>query len=405
MNNSAIPEIRIESLDVPKEEPDELHLYEADTPYAKKREHALPLSIIAAALILITVSLALHTSLFAMAANQLRTVSPTDFFMQLILPGYTAEPIQEDANPNDTDHADKSDNTPPSPTPDTEDGTNSEAPSTGDKIRDKDLSANAENGFSLSNQTKYTPDLWALYGAPRLTKTADELAEEYGADAPLVLIYHTHGTESYANGDTVTAGTGFRSRDPEETVVAVGNVMTEVLEAAGIPVIHLEEMFDEKNWSSAYDNSHAAVCKALEKYPSIQYVFDVHRDALSGDDGAYISSVFTYDDTRFAQLMLVCGTDEGGSNHKNWRDNLSFALTLQANLHASYDTLMRPVNLRTASFYQDLRKGALLLEVGTSANTLAEAKRTAVLFSAALADHILDRDSGLDVAEWYESYK
>ena len=75
MNNSAIPEIRIESLDVPKDEPDELHLYETATPYTKKREHALPLSIIAAALILITVSLALHTSLFAMAVNQLRTVS------------------------------------------------------------------------------------------------------------------------------------------------------------------------------------------------------------------------------------------------------------------------------------------------------------------------------------------
>lgn len=403
MQNSVIPEIHIESLDVPKEKTEELNIiYETEHAPTQKRAHALPLSVIAAALILITVSLALHTSLFAMAANHMRTVSPVDFFMQFILPGYTAEPIQDNTKSGDADKADKSEEKPPSS--DSE-GADKENPSAGDQIRDKDLSTNAENGFSLSNQTKYTPDLWALYGAPRLTKTADELTEEYGADAPLVLIYHTHGTESYANGDTVTAGTGFRSQNPEETIVAVGGVMTDVLEAAGIPVIHLEEMFDQKNWSSAYDNSHAAVCKVLEKYPSIQYVFDVHRDALSGEDGAYISSVSTYDDTRFAQLMLVCGTDEGGSNHKDWRDNLSFALTLQANLHASYSSLMRPVNLRTASFYQDLRKGALLLEVGTSANTLAEAKRTAVLFSAALADHILDGDSGLDVSAWYESYE
>lgn len=406
MQNSVIPEIHIESLDVPKEKTEESNIiYEAEHAPGQKRAHALPLSVIAAALILITVSLALHTSLFAMAANHMRTVSPVDFFMQLILPGYTAEPIQDNTKPDDTDKADKSDENPPSQAPDAEGSTNNETPPAGDQIRDKDLSTSAENGFSLSNQTKYTPDLWALYGTPRLTKTADELAEEYGADAPLVLIYHTHGTESYANGDTVTAGTGFRSQNPEETVVAVGSVMTDVLEAAGIPVIHLEEMFDQKNWSGAYDSSHAAVCKVLEKYPSIQYVFDVHRDAISGEDGTYISSVSTYDDTRFAQLMLVCGTDEGGSNHKDWRDNLSFALTLQANLHASYNSLMRPVNLRTASFYQDLRKGALLLEIGTSANTLAEAKRTAVLFSAALADHILDQDSGLDVSAWYESYE
>lgn len=102
--------------------------------------------------------------------------------------------------------------------------------------------------------------------------------------------------------------------------------------------------------------------------------------------------------------MLVCGTDEGGSGHTEWRDNLSFALTLQAALHTSYSGLMRPINLRTASFYQDLRKGSLLLEVGTSANTLAEAKRSAVLFAAALADHILDRDSGIDVTQWYGEY-
>lgn len=107
-----------------------------------------------------------------------------------------------------------------------------------------------------------------MYGAERLTKTADELAAEYGADAPMVLIYHTHGTESYGNGDTVTAATGFRSHNPEETVVAVGGVITEVLESAGIPVLHLEEMFDMEDWSSAYDNSSAAVRAALEEYPS-----------------------------------------------------------------------------------------------------------------------------------------
>ena len=404
MNNPTIPEIRIESLDTAKEtKPD---IYKEETPQRKARENALPISIIIAALVLITVSLAMHTSLFAMAANQLRTMSATEFLMQMILPDYTVQPIEDDSDDLSTDDAsDKTLEETQTPAPaDTEEPPAEETPSNGDQIRDKDLSANAENGFALSNQTKYTPDLWALYGAERLTKTADELAAEYGADAPMVLIYHTHGTESYGNGDTVTAATGFRSHNPEETVVAVGGVITEVLESAGIPVLHLEEMFDMEDWSSAYDNSSAAVRAALEEYPSIQYIFDVHRDALTGEDGAYISSVTEMDSTRFAQLMLVCGTDEGGSGHTEWRDNLSFALTLQAALHTSYSSLMRPINLRTASFYQDLRKGSLLLEVGTSANTLAEAKRSAVLFAKALADHILDRDSGIDVAQWYGEY-
>ncbi len=402
MDNSVIPEIRIESLDTPLEET-QFSICETPTHKKAARENALPLSIIAAALVLITVSLALHTSLFAMAANQLRTISPTEFLMQLILPAYTADPIENTDSDTNQD-ADKTSDEEPPDTVDTEEPPADNPPASGDTIRDKNLSSNAENGFSLSNQTKYTPDLWALYGVPRMIKTADELAAEYGEDAPLVLILHTHGTESYANGSTVTSDTGFRSHDPQETVVAVGGVITEVLESAGIPVVHLEEMFDMENWSGAYENSSTAVRQVLKEYPSIQYIFDVHRDAIGGEDGAYISSVTEFDDTRFAQMMLVCGTDEGGSNHAAWRDNLSFALSLQADLHTSYNALMRPVNLRTASFYQDLRKGSLLLEVGTSANSLAEAKRSGVLFAAALADYILGKDGVVDASQWYKAY-
>ena len=65
---------------------------------------------------------------------------------------------------------------------------------------------------------------------------------------------------------------------------------------------------------------------------------------------------------------------------------------------------MRPVNLRTASFYQDLRKGSLLLEVGTSANSLAEAKRSGALFAASLADYILGEDGAVDASQWYGAY-
>lgn len=272
MDNSIIPEIRIESLDASLEDAHP-SICESTTHKKAARENALPLSIIAAALVLITVSLALHTSLFAMAANHLRTISPTEFLMQLILPAYTAEPIEKPNSDTEKDADKTSEENPPAPA-DTEEPPEDDPPASGDTIRDKNLSSNAENGFSLSNQTKYTPDLWALYGVPRMIKTADELAAEYGEDAPLVLILHTHGTESYANGSTVTSDTGFRSHNPQETVVAVGGVITEVLESAGIPVVHLEEMFDMENWSGAYENSSAAVREVLKEYPSIQYIFD-----------------------------------------------------------------------------------------------------------------------------------
>ena len=37
-----------------------------------------------------------------------------------------------------------------------------------------------------------------------------------------------------------------------------------------------------------------------------------------------------------AQLMLVVGTDASGLEHPNWRDNMNFAINLQADANGAY---------------------------------------------------------------------
>ena len=63
---------------------------------------------------------------------------------------------------------------------------------------------------------------------------------ELNSDQPQVLIYHTHATESYL--PTLRGWYGlnesFRSDQNEENMVAVGEVLTQTLEQAGIKVIH-----------------------------------------------------------------------------------------------------------------------------------------------------------------------
>ena len=258
-------------------------------------------------------------------------------------------------------------------------------------IKTADLSTSAENGFSLTNETSYAPDLHELYGAPTSLLTLSEAEKVYGKGAPLVLLYHSHATESYSD----TAREGFRTTDDERNVIAVGQVIAEVLERAGIGVIHLTEQFDRESWSSAYDNSNAQVRSALAENPSLQYVFDIHRDCIGNDSEGYVRAATEYLGHSVSQLMFVCGTDEGGSGHSKWRDNLSFGLSLQSSLHASYPSLMRPINLRRASFYQDTSPAALLLECGTCAGTLTEAKRAGVLFAIALAEYIKGEDCKL----------
>ncbi|MBQ3527335.1 MAG: stage II sporulation protein P [Clostridia bacterium] len=262
-------------------------------------------------------------------------------------------------------------------------------------IREGELSANAEYGFSLSNETGYSPDLLAIAGLPSPAMSSRAIEEKYGKSGPKVLIYHTHATEAFVD----CAKDNFRSADAENSIIAVGKIICQVLERSGISTLHLTDRFDEKNFSSAYDTSHEKVKKALEKYPSIQYVFDVHRDCIGNSEEGYLKSTCDVYGKAAAQLMFVCGTDEGGSGHTSWRDNLTVALHLQKNLWQSYDRLVRPINLRRASFYQNTRPAALLLECGTCANTLQESKRAAVLFAVTLSNYIKGKDCGLDTEE------
>ena len=73
-----------------------------------------------------------------------------------------------------------------------------------------------------------------------------------------------------------------------------------------------------------------------------------------------------------AQLMFVMGTDLN-LEHPCWRDNLALALTLQQTVSELYPSLMRPTELCSCRYNQQLSSGYLLLEVGTSGNTLSEA--------------------------------
>lgn len=218
----------------------------------------------------------------------------------------------------------------------------------------------------LVNETAYTAHLPAL-------------TQSYTGMGGAVLIMHTHGTEAYLPDGVNYYGEDedFRSTDKAETVVAVGEVFAEKLRQAGIEVFHDETMYDAKSFTDAYTASRNGAREWLKKYPQIRYIFDIHRDAVSRE-GASCKTLCQGQSTPTAQVMLVIGTNEAGANHPNWMKNLSLAADYQRELNC-YPTLARPIYLRRASFNQQLSAGAMLLEVGSAANTLSEAKRAALL--------------------------
>ena len=273
--------------------------------------------------------------------------------------------------------------TPPEPDKQ-EDSVGASYPVIGETLANYDLLT------SMSNETSYAPDMEKLLAEGRGTGKCAGIYKEYGADAPVVLIVHTHGTEAYIQEgkDTYTEEDPFRSSDRAQNVVAVGDVIAEVLESEGINVIHCTEMFDEESYRDSYSKSYAATAKYLEEYPSLSYVFDVHRDSVIRGDMTNIATLAYSGDRKIAQSMIVVGTDEGGADHPTWEDNLSLALSIQNNMMGKSDTLPRKINLRSAAFNQGLCSGSLLLEIGSCANTLTEAKCAAVLTAMSIAEAV-----------------
>ena len=207
-------------------------------------------------------------------------------------------------------------------------------------------------------------------------------------EGPLVLILHTHGTESYlpCGVEYYLPEEDFRSRDPRETVIAVGEVIKEALEEFGIGVIHDTTMHDAESFNYAYTYSAVAVREYLQKYPSIRYVIDVHRDSIFDSNDVCGKTLTTVNGQKTAQLMLVVGTDESGASHPNWKTNLTVATHLQQTMNLLYPTLARPINLREHGFNQWLSGGSFILEVGSCGNTMEEAKQAGMFFASSFAE-------------------
>ncbi len=211
-------------------------------------------------------------------------------------------------------------------------------------------------------------------------------------EGPQILIVHTHGSEAYSmsDGDLYEESDPYRTTDCTHNIVRVGEEMATVFRAYGFQVIHDTTLCDYPAYNGAYDRSKAVVEQWLEQYPTIQVVLDVHRDALVGGDGEIYKMVSTEAGQKVAQVMIVLGTDAGGSEHPRWKDNMAFALLLQRNLVKGYTSLARPIVLRAGRYNQHLSPGSILVEVGGHGNTLSEAIAGARLWADNAARTLLE---------------
>ena len=204
-----------------------------------------------------------------------------------------------------------------------------------------------------------------------------------------VLIVHTHTTESYAekSQDWYSKKYNHRTTDKSESVVAVADEIEKKLNKAGIRTLHITTYHDYPEYTGAYDRARNTIKKYLKKYPSIEMVIDVHRDAKTTDDGTKIKPTATINGKKAAQVMIITGCDnEGKLDFSGWRDNSVMAVQLQKKMADRYEGLARPLYFAPFRYNMDLTPNSLLIEFGTDVNTLSEAKYSGQLVGNCLVD-------------------
>ena len=270
-----------------------------------------------------------------------------------------------------------------------------------DEARPADAGAVTEQQFGQGSGEKYIPcGAGSIKNNTRQT-AADIAAEaaqplpfaiEKDSAAPQVLIMHTHATEDYrlSAGLWFTPGDGARSTDRSINMCAVGRVMADTLNAAGICTLHDETLNDYPSYTGSYANSRAVVQQYLAQYPSIKVVLDVHRDAIETENGSRMAPVCTVDGRQAAQVMIICGCDNGTTVQlPDWRQNLRVAAAWERAMEGMYPGFTRPVLLSYRFYNQDLTAGSLLIEIGGHGNNLNEALYAGQLAAKGLAAALL----------------
>ena len=240
---------------------------------------------------------------------------------------------------------------------------------------------------SIKNNTRQTAaDLAAEIENPL------PFAIEKDSPDPQVLVMHTHATEDYrlSAGLWFTPGDGARSTDRSINMCAVGRVVADTLNAAGIHTLHDETLNDYPSYTGSYANSRTVVQQYLAQYPSITVVLDVHRDAIETENGSRMAPVCTVDGRQAAQVMIICGCDNGTTVQlPDWRQNLRVAAAWERAMEGMYPGFTRPVLFSYRFYNQDLTTGSLLIEIGGHGNNLNEALYAGQLAAKGLAAALL----------------
>lgn len=243
-----------------------------------------------------------------------------------------------------------------------------------------DQSEQTEESSSVSKSNASKPKAKASNGSKSKSDASksDATKKSKASGKPLVLIYHTHGTESYLPSK---AG-NYHTTKEKNTVRDVGNFLEKSLNEEGIAVIHDKTIHDNPSYDGSYDRSYNCIKKILDENPSIVCLIDLHRDAIAGD---YLGDTKNVDGKTAATYSYVLS-----NTTETYGENKQFLKELNQTAQRDFDGFTGRVLERPYWYNQELCGKAILIEMGNNRNQIEEVRNTAWTFGKILAKTLTD---------------
>ena len=202
-------------------------------------------------------------------------------------------------------------------------------------------------------------------------KDEENTSDEYN---PIIYIYNTHETEKYKSE--------FKSDysitpDVKLTSYILKDYLNDYKIDSYIETKSTIDYVKKNNlsYSDTYNASRKYLKEIMKKY-DFKILIDLHRDS--------ISKTLTKDNKKYAKIMFVIGT-----NHKNYKNNLKLAESLNKYIEKNCKGISRGVLKKPNSkFNQDFNNNIILIEVGGVDNTLEEINNSIYILAKSINDYI-----------------
>lgn len=244
----------------------------------------------------------------------------------------------------------------------------------------KNINNSKKIAYAIDKKTGLAED---LFNAEEMSSKNLHINTE--GTGPKILIFHTHGSEMFADSKNVNEG-----------VIGAGEELKNILEDKyGVECLHITDRFDVVNGKiqrdGAYERAEPVITQIIKENPSIQLVIDLHRDGVN--ENLHLATEI--DGKSYAKIMFfngICRKWENGKlvpinglDNPYVKTNLALSYQMQQAVTDFNIDIARKIYINAYRYSLHMKDKSMLIELGAQTNTVEEISNSIEVIAEAIA--------------------